>query len=182
MQKIVIIIAVTTIPLITIIGGLYFFGSMQKDRAIDDAIAGIEDPYYRDLAQQCDAKDDAEYKCCLSSVYEMIGLDALLATEKECENLAIDELRCLGSYKWCVPLADVTMSTEDIMDNDNDHKACEVNDDCVPATCCHATEVINKKFAPNCDGMMCTMSCETVLDCGQGEPVCKDGICEIEVK
>jgi hypothetical protein len=56
------------------------------------------------------------------------------------------------------------------------------DDDCVMAICCHLTDVVNKEFAPECEDMICTMSCETVLDCGQGKPVCDDGVCNIKVK
>lgn len=61
-------------------------------------------------------------------------------------------------------------------------KSCKSDSDCVPATCCHATDVVNKEFAPDCSDIMCTMSCETVLDCGQGKPVCNAGMCDIGTK
>ncbi len=63
----------------------------------------------------------------------------------------------------------------------DDHMKCTSDQECVPATCCHATEVVNKNFSPNCSGRMCTMSCETILDCGRGKPVCNDGFCDIDV-
>ena len=172
MKKIVLIVAIATIPIITIIGGLYLFGNIEKNNIIKEAIDEIESPYYNNLASQCGNK--GEYKCCLASVYSMIDLQARLYDEDICKNLRMDTLKCVGSYRWCVPLTDVT-------DSDT-NKSCNTNDDCVRASCCHATDVINKEFAPDCSDVMCTMSCDTVLDCGQGEPVCNNGICEIDTK
>jgi len=57
---------------------------------------------------------------------------------------------------------------------------CNVDSDCVPASCCHSESVVNKKYAPNCDVIDCTASCEGPLDCGVGKPVCIDNKCQIE--
>ncbi len=114
MKKIVIIIAVTTIPLITIIGGLYFFGTMKQQNIIQEAISSIENPYYQNLAKECEDKNESEYKCCLASVYDMVEIEAQIFTDEECKNMAIDQLRCLGSYKWCVPISNVTSPSVDI--------------------------------------------------------------------
>ncbi len=59
-------------------------------------------------------------------------------------------------------------------------KNCNVDSDCVPVSCCHANDVVNKENAPSCENLKCTASCETILDCGQGRPVCNDGQCGIE--
>lgn len=59
-------------------------------------------------------------------------------------------------------------------------KYCKKDDDCVPSQCCHATKVINKKYASPCTGAMCTLSCETILDCGVSKPVCKNNQCIIK--
>ncbi|XLQ20121.1 MAG: hypothetical protein ACKUBY_06095 [Candidatus Moraniibacteriota bacterium] len=107
MQKIVIIIAVTTIPLITIIGGLYFFGTMKKQNYVQEAIDSVEDVYYQELARGCSNKDKSEYRCCLASVYDMSDLQAKLSSDNVCKDMAIDQLRCPGSYSWCVPMANV---------------------------------------------------------------------------
>ncbi len=71
---------------------------------------------------------------------------------------------------------------DDMQDNAivEDNKSCQVNSDCVPASCCHANDVVNKENTPSCENLKCTASCETILDCGQGRPVCNDGQCEIE--
>ena len=55
-----------------------------------------------------------------------------------------------------------------------------LGEECVPASCCHATECVLKNKAPNCDGMFCTMNCEPdTLDCGQGSCEFVNGKCEV---
>ena len=56
----------------------------------------------------------------------------------------------------------------------------EYLEECVPASCCHATECVSKSEAPDCSGRICTMSCELdTLDCGQGSCKFVDGKCEV---
>jgi hypothetical protein len=58
-------------------------------------------------------------------------------------------------------------------------KECEIDGDCVQATCCHPTDVVNTENAPNCNGIICTMECKPgTLDCGQGEVRCIDNKCK----
>lgn len=57
--------------------------------------------------------------------------------------------------------------------------ACIADEDCVPAQCCHPTSVVNKKFAPDCEGIVCTAVCEGPLDCGAGRPACVSSRCVI---
>ncbi|MEN8252408.1 MAG: hypothetical protein ABFQ53_02415 [Patescibacteria group bacterium] len=171
MKKIVMIVAIATIPLVTIVGGLYVHSELKMNKIIVEAVEGIEEPYYKGIASACFNKDKSEYTCCLASVYSMIDLEAKLADNSVCAGMETDVLKCLGSYKWCVPTS-----------SNDDEKTCVTDDDCVAATCCHATDVVNKDSAPDCEGQMCTMSCESVLDCGRGEPVCNDGVCEVKIK
>jgi len=52
--------------------------------------------------------------------------------------------------------------------------------ECVPASCCHATECVSASEAPNCSGVFCTENCEPgTLDCGQGSCKTVDGTCEV---
>jgi len=52
--------------------------------------------------------------------------------------------------------------------------------ECVPASCCHATECVLGVDAPDCDSVACTMNCEPgTLDCGQGGCEYVDGECEV---
>src|SRR3989344_741492 len=47
--------------------------------------------------------------------------------------------------------------------------SCSSNNDCIPASCCHATTCTNKEKAPICDRILCTQQCVPgTLDCGQG--------------
>ncbi|MBS3116051.1 hypothetical protein J4421_00480 [Candidatus Woesearchaeota archaeon] len=64
-----------------------------------------------------------------------------------------------------------------------EEKQCTVNEDCIPSQCCHATETVNKKNAPDCRNVLCTLQCEPgTLDCGQGEVKCVDNICTAVIK
>ncbi|MEM4347078.1 MAG: DUF333 domain-containing protein [Candidatus Altiarchaeota archaeon] len=57
---------------------------------------------------------------------------------------------------------------------------CEKDSDCIPEQCCHPTSCVNKKFAPNCEGIFCTMVCEGPIDCGAGKCSCVDERCIVE--
>jgi hypothetical protein len=62
----------------------------------------------------------------------------------------------------------------------DDPKSCFEDEDCVPATCCHALEAMNKEVAPNCENVFCTTECVPgTIDCGQGEIKCVGGVCEV---
>lgn len=64
-----------------------------------------------------------------------------------------------------------------------EEKKCTVDSDCVGASCCHASEAVNKAYAPNCQGMLCTMECVPgTMDCGQGKIKCVEGKCEAVLK
>lgn len=60
-------------------------------------------------------------------------------------------------------------------------KQCVVNEDCVPATCCHAKDAVNKNFKPtDCTTTMCSSNCvEGTIDCGQGLIQCIKGECKV---
>lgn len=62
-------------------------------------------------------------------------------------------------------------------------KQCNVDSDCVPASCCHPNESISKNYAPACADILCSMECEpNTLDCGQGEVKCVSGECKVVIK
>jgi len=59
-------------------------------------------------------------------------------------------------------------------------KPCVQDSDCVPATCCHANEAVNKDQGPDCKGQLCTMECVPgTIDCGQGKVQCVDEMCKV---
>ncbi len=59
-------------------------------------------------------------------------------------------------------------------------KVCAEDVDCVAATCCHASDVVNRYNAPDCAGVLCTANCEPdTLDCGQMVASCIEGECEL---
>lgn len=61
----------------------------------------------------------------------------------------------------------------------SDPKLCTKDDDCVPATCCHPNDAVNKAHAPDCRGLGCTMMCEPgTIDCGQGAIKCLENQCK----
>jgi hypothetical protein len=55
--------------------------------------------------------------------------------------------------------------------------SCEIDSDCVPSTCCHPENCVNKKYIPICEKIPCTLECSSILDCGQGECHCQDNKC-----
>ncbi len=64
-----------------------------------------------------------------------------------------------------------------------ENKLCSTNTDCIPATCCHPNDTVNKQFTPDCSSTMCTMECApNTLDCDQGEVKCVEGECKAVMK
>ena len=62
-------------------------------------------------------------------------------------------------------------------------KQCLKSNDCVPASCCHAKDSVNKNYAPDCEGILCSMECvPKTLDCSQGELKCVEGKCKVVLK
>ncbi|MEA3254419.1 MAG: hypothetical protein U9Q22_01125 [Candidatus Altiarchaeota archaeon] len=57
---------------------------------------------------------------------------------------------------------------------------CEIDSDCASAQCCHPTSCINKKYAPKCTDVMCTMVCQGPIDCGAGRCACRSNNCVVE--
>ena len=57
---------------------------------------------------------------------------------------------------------------------------CSVDKDCVPASCCHATDVVARENAPDCTRVLCTADCQSgTLDCNQGEIKCIQNKCTV---
>ncbi len=62
-------------------------------------------------------------------------------------------------------------------------KQCSADSDCIKASCCHASDAINKLYGPDCGGQFCTAECVPgTLDCGQGEVRCVKGGCKVLMK
>lgn len=62
-------------------------------------------------------------------------------------------------------------------------KQCTQDSDCLPSTCCHPNDAVNKDFTPNCKGILCTQECVPgTIDCGQGEIKCGNGRCKTVLK
>ncbi len=60
-----------------------------------------------------------------------------------------------------------------------DKKYCVADTDCVPATCCHPSDAVNRVVAPNCKMIDCSMECSHgTIDCGQGEIKCVNNECK----
>jgi putative hemolysin len=58
---------------------------------------------------------------------------------------------------------------------------CNTDDNCVPASCCHADSCVPKQNALNCSRVFCTQVCiKNTLDCGQGHCGCVNNKCAIE--
>lgn len=55
---------------------------------------------------------------------------------------------------------------------------CVSDEDCVPATCCHASSCAAVGSEQDCSGVACTLECAPgTLDCGQGNCLCVNGKC-----
>lgn len=186
MTKLRKILVGASIAIILTGGVLYVAGDLQMNRTILGAVNELESPYYKGIASTCFKKNKSEYRCCLSSVQAMSDLGTIVAPEVGCGELTMNQLKCPGSFKWCIPPADMAVDhikTQPQIDNENeDKKACVSDMDCVAAICCHATDVTNTMHAPRCNDTLCTLSCETILDCGQGVPVCNNGMCDIDIE
>ena len=51
---------------------------------------------------------------------------------------------------------------------------------CIAASCCHASECVLESEAPDCNGSICTMSCEPgTMDCGAGHCEYVNENCEV---
>ncbi len=62
-------------------------------------------------------------------------------------------------------------------------KECEIDEDCIAASCCHPNSCVPKEQAPNCSGVYCSAVCEPeTLDCGQGECKCVKSKCGAAMK
>ena len=57
-------------------------------------------------------------------------------------------------------------------------KYCKTDGDCVAATRCHPTDVVNQENKPDCSAVSCTMECQSgTLDCGEGQIRCVENEC-----
>ena len=61
-----------------------------------------------------------------------------------------------------------------------DPSYCQIDTDCVKATCCHPRTAVNKSNAPSCTGIACDLSCQGPLDCGAGKIVCENNKCTVK--
>jgi len=60
-------------------------------------------------------------------------------------------------------------------------KECNVDADCVRASCCHAASCVPADKAVDCSGIYCSQECkENTLDCGQGKCICDNWKCGVE--
>ena len=57
---------------------------------------------------------------------------------------------------------------------------CKIDADCTPATCCHSESCVSIELKPNCNNILCSQSCETILDCQRGFCACINGKCKIK--
>lgn len=74
-----------------------------------------------------------------------------------------------------IMLVSCTVTTDN-----NEEKSCTSDLDCVAATCCHATDSVNINSRPDCQGVLCTASCEpNTMDCGQAKAKCIENICSV---
>jgi len=56
---------------------------------------------------------------------------------------------------------------------------CEVNSDCLTASCCHPDSCVLKDNPPNCSGIFCSQVCSGPMDCGAGYCGCVNKKCKV---
>lgn len=57
---------------------------------------------------------------------------------------------------------------------------CNTDNECVPASCCHARACVPAGDRPVCEGIRCTLFCEPgTLDCGQARCGCVNNQCVV---
>ena len=72
---------------------------------------------------------------------------------------------------WIIVLLIILLSTLIyfvIKNNQDERKINTEKKNCVPATCCHATECVLAEQAPDCSSSICSMVCSGPLDCNAG--------------
>jgi len=60
----------------------------------------------------------------------------------------------------------------------NKDNKCVADSDCVKDSCCHASSCVSINLKPDCSKAICTMSCESILDCGAGKCSCVENKCK----
>ncbi len=79
-------------------------------------------------------------------------------------------------YSWSAQEGTPVPSIQ-LPEESRDPKYCETDSDCVPATCCHASECMNKRYELDCSGVVCTQECVPgTIDCG-GYCKCENNNC-----
>ena len=98
-------------------------------------------------------------------------------------------INCLGEYGVtgcefkdgkCIEIYAKENESEKKKEKTKEFDYCEIDVDCAPAQCCHPTSCVNRKFSPNCAGLMCTMECRGPIDCGAGRCACINNKCVVE--
>lgn len=56
---------------------------------------------------------------------------------------------------------------------------CQIDSDCVPASCCHPNSCVPINQKPICEDVFCTMNCEGPLDCEAGHCGCVKDKCKV---
>ena len=109
---------------------------------------------------------------------ELVNITSTCEWELKHECLKKTSCDCInGSCSWRI--------TDEYLDCMLDYQVnesrfhCETSEDCVPESCCHAEMCVNKRFQPDCFNVSCSMSCESILDCNQGECACFGGECVV---
>lgn len=72
----------------------------------------------------------------------------------------------------------VFLSADEGANENSKYLSCQTDSDCVPKESCHPKTCINKEFAQDSSGSICTAVCEPEsLDCGQGSCLCVNNKC-----
>ncbi|MCK5282531.1 MAG: hypothetical protein KAK00_03920 [Nanoarchaeota archaeon] len=90
--------------------------------------------------------------------------------------LVILLILCSFIFNGCT--GNIDEEINDSLDEIPDEVRCSVDEDCVPAACCHPDSCVNINSRPICKAILCTADCAPgTMDCGQGRCVCEENKC-----
>ena len=101
----------------------------------------------------------------------------------------LENKRPINSFEECIAAGNPAMESyprqcrdpktdRTFVEDITSENECEVDEDCVRDSCCHASGCVAIESIPLCEGILCSQECvEDTLDCGQGSCQCIGGKC-----
>jgi hypothetical protein len=115
-------------------------------------------PFYNKFCSQDEDCVKIPSTCCNCSIYNH---DYSLPKKYQNEYLSLLHNYCerINGFKMCIGAKEVyhwtCTAASKCINNKCEliktEKYCKKNEDCVPSSCCHPSELVNKEYAPNCE-------------------------------